>query len=46
MRLAAVKLRGSSAEIEVFTVAGWRAGEERSSAGSKSSDPLRKAGVL
>jgi adenylate cyclase len=42
-RLASVQLRGTSTEIEVFTVAGLHSGKEASPVGSKSSDPVRKA---
>ena len=45
-RLAAVQLRGTSAEIEVFTVAGSHSGQEASPVGSKSNDPVRKADVV
>ena len=45
-RLASVQLRGTSTEIEVFTVAGLHSGKEASPVGSKSSDPVRKADVV
>jgi adenylate cyclase len=46
VRLAAVKLRGTGSEIEVFTVAGAHAGMEPPSAGSQSGEPVRKADVV
>jgi adenylate cyclase len=37
-----VKLRGSDTEIEVFTIAGWRAGNALSSASTDGSQPARR----
>ncbi|MGO9629770.1 MAG: CHASE2 domain-containing protein [Xanthobacteraceae bacterium] len=45
-RLAAVKPRGSSTEMEVFTIAGWRANNDGPSPATKSTDPLRKADAI
>jgi adenylate cyclase len=46
VRFAAVKLRGTGSEIEVFTVAGAHAEEGAPPASSQSGDAIRKADVV